>query len=499
MDMILSALIFVPLLGSALLLGFGRKSDSAVRWTALIFSLVALVLAFAVFFSFEDGNPDFQMVENYSWIEDFNISYNIGIDGISILLVMLTALLTPVVIIASWNSVTKKVKEFHILILFLEMAVLGVFLALDLFLFYIFWEAVLIPMYFLIGVWGSKRRIYAAIKFFLFTMFGSLLMLVAMIMLYYNGGETFNLISLMNNPVSTALQGWLFIAFFLAFAIKVPLFPFHTWLPDAHTEAPMAGSVILAGVLLKMGTYGFMRFGFGLFPDAVVKAIPLVCFLAVFGIIYGALMAFAQEDLKRLVAFSSVSHLGYVMLGLFVFNLIGWQGGLIQMINHGLSTGALFMLVGFLYDRRHTRMISDFGGLARKIPVFATIFMIVTLSSIGLPGLNGFVGEIFVLVGAFKFNYWYGGIAAAGMVFSAVYMLMMFKRVMFGEITNKENENVKDLTMTEILSLIPILIFIVWIGVYPKYFLEKMEPSAEKLLNHVKSSGSVSERAELWK
>ncbi len=498
-ETLLSLLIFLPLVGSVILLFVGRKWENAIRWTALILSLVVFAVSLCMFFNFENGQADFQMVENHVWIEQFNIHYKIGVDGISLLLVMLTTLLTPIVIIASWGSVNKRIKEFHVLVLFLEMAVLGVFLSMDLFLFYIFWEAVLIPMYFLIGVWGSNRRIYAAIKFFLFTMFGSLLMLVAIITLYYKGGQTFDLIALMNNPVSAELQGWLFIAFFVAFAIKVPLFPFHTWLPDAHTEAPMAGSVILAGVLLKMGTYGFMRFGFGIFPEAVVKALPLVCFLAIFGIIYGALMAFAQKDLKRLVAYSSVSHLGYVILGLFVFNLVGWQGGLLQMINHGLSTGALFMLVAFLYDRRHTRMIADFGGLAGKIPVFTVLFMVVTLSSIGLPGLNGFVGEIYVLVGAFKYNYFYGGIAALGMVLSAVYMLLMFRKVMFGEITNPENEKVTDLTGREILSLIPLLIFIVWIGVYPKYFLNKMEPSVVKLLNHVQTSSSVSERAQLWK
>jgi NADH-quinone oxidoreductase subunit M len=381
-----------------------------------------------------------------------------------------------------------RVKEFMICILALMSGMVGVFVSLDLFLFYVFWEVMLIPMYLLIGVWGNPaRRVYAAIKFFLFTMFGSLLMLVAILVLYFHYGKTtgtytFDLLKLYGLSIPFNMQFWMFLAFGLAFAIKVPMFPFHTWLPDAHTEAPTVGSVILAAVLLKMGTYGFLRFNMPLFPQAAYHFVPLFSILAVIGIVYGALVSMVQKDLKRLIAFSSVSHLGFVMLGLFTFTMPGVQGGIIQMINHGLSTGALFLIVGMIYERRHTRMIADFGGLCNPMPIYATIFMIVTLSSIGLPGLNGFVGEFLILLGAFKTNPLYATIAATGVIFAACYMLWMFQRVVFGETTNEKNKELKDLSTREIAIFVPLLLFIVWIGVYPNTFLDKTKATTENFL-----------------
>ncbi len=489
---LLTLTLAIPLAGAFLILFIKKEAENTVRWTALISSLAAFLVSVAVFMSFDGTLSGYQLEEKIAWIPQFGVHYHIGVDGLSLLLFMLTTLLTPLAVLGSWQDIDEKVKEFHFLMLFLETAILGVFVSIDMLLFYVFWESVLIPMYFLIGIWGSDRRIYATVKFFIYTMVGSLLMLVAIITLYYQAGSrTFDLQFLAQHTVGGSLQGWLFFAFFLAFAIKVPLFPFHTWLPDAHTEAPMAGSVILAGVLLKLGTYGFVRFGFTLFPEAVADSIPLLCLLAVIGIIYGALMAFAQTDLKRLVAYSSISHLGYVVLGLFVLNIQGMQGGILQMVNHGLSTGALFMLVGFLYRRAHTRKIKDFGGLASKLPIFTTFFAIVTLSSIALPGLNGFVGEILILLGAFKFKWYWGTFAALGMILSAVYMLVMFRKVMFGKLKERNSE-LKDLTAKEILALIPFIILIVWIGVYPNFFLKKMESSSRMLLKKMNKSQVVS-------
>jgi NADH-quinone oxidoreductase subunit M len=429
-----------------------------------------------------------QFVERYNWLPQYGISYYVGIDGFSLLLIMLTTFLTPLCVMATWTDIQVKVKEFMICILALMSGMVGVFVSLDLFLFYVFWEVMLIPMYLLIGVWGNPaRRVYAAIKFFLFTMFGSLLMLVAILVLYFHYGKTtgtytFDLLKLYGLSIPFNMQFWMFLAFGLAFAIKVPMFPFHTWLPDAHTEAPTVGSVILAAVLLKMGTYGFLRFNMPLFPQAAYHFVPLFSILAVIGIVYGALVSMVQKDLKRLIAFSSVSHLGFVMLGLFTFTMPGVQGGIIQMINHGLSTGALFLIVGMIYERRHTRMIADFGGLCNPMPIYATIFMIVTLSSIGLPGLNGFVGEFLILLGAFKTNPLYATIAATGVIFAACYMLWMFQRVVFGETTNEKNKELKDLSTREIAIFVPLLLFIVWIGVYPNTFLDKTKATTENFL-----------------
>ncbi len=490
---LLSLIIFIPVVGMVLLFFVNAGSQRTIRVLSLITMIVDLLLAVYLFLEFNPGTYYMQFLQRTPWIPQFNISYQVGVDGISLLLVMLTALLGPVVILSSWTYIQERVKEYHIFMLLLQTAMMGALLALDLFLFYIFWELMLIPMYFLIGVWGGPRRIYAAVKFFLFTMFGSVLMLVAIIWVYLQC-HTFDLLAIStmlhsDPPIARDIQIWLFAAFALAFAIKVPMFPFHTWLPDAHVEAPTAGSVILAGVLLKMGTYGFVRFAIPLFPEGAYAAVPLMSILALIGIIYGALVSMVQSDVKRLVAFSSVSHLGFVMLGMFAFTITGMQGSLIQMVNHGLSTGMLFLLVGVIYERRHTRMIRDFGGLSKVVPLFAIVFMIVTLSSIGLPGLNGFVGEFLILLGTFNAKHpwarYYAAVAVLGVIFAAVYMLWMYQRVMFGPLDKEENKKINDLNAREIVYLLIPLIFIVWIGVYPKTFLDKSEVTVKHFLTEL--------------
>ena len=495
---ILTLITFLPVVGAIIIMLSNKSEVMQIRLTALITAFMNFLFSLPLFFYFKSDFTGMQFVEKVPWIKGYGMSYFIGIDGISLLLILLTTFFAPICVVACWKDITNKVKEFMICLLLLETGMIGVFVSLDLFLFYVFWEVMLIPMYLLIGVWGNPaRRIYAAIKFFLFTMFGSLLMLVAILVLYFlnhsvTGEYTFNLLKLYELSVPYNIQMWLFLAFFLAFAIKVPMFPFHTWLPDAHTEAPTVGSVLLAAVLLKMGTYGFLRYSMPLFPVASHEFVPLISILAIIGIIYGALVSMVQKDLKRLVAFSSVSHLGFVMLGLFALNMQGVQGGLIQMINHGLSTGALFLIVGMLYERRHTRMIADFGGLSKVMPVFAVFFMIVTLSSIGLPGLNGFVGEFLILLGTFKSNPVYAIFAATGVIFAAVYMLWMFQRVMFGEVTKEENRQLKDLSIREIGVLLPVLVFIFWIGIYPKTFLSKTETSIKHFLTEFNKKYEVS-------
>ena len=489
---ILSLLIFFPILGAVVLLFINKENGRAIRWVTLIFSLVEFIFSLPLFFVFDSKTGVMQFVEDWWWVQSYGISYKLGIDGISLLLVLLTTFLTILCILCSWTAITIRVKEFMISFLFLETGMIGALSALDLVLFYVFWEVMLIPMYLLIGVWGDpKRRIYAAIKFFLFTMAGSVLMLVAILVLYFinlktTNVPTFDVLELYKLGIPVGTQYWLFGAFALAFAIKVPMFPFHTWLPDAHTEAPTAGSVILAGVLLKMGTYGFIRFAIPLFPNAAFDLMPLVSVLALIGIIYGALVSMMQPDLKRLVAFSSVSHLGYVMLGMFAFNMQGIEGSIYQMLNHGISTGSLFLIVGMIYERRHTRMIADFGGLSKVMPIYAVFFMIVTLSSIGLPGTNGFVGEFLILLGAFRSNVIYGVVAATGVVLGAAYMLWMFQRVMFGKITKPENEKLKDLNAREITILVPMVIMIFLMGIYPKLFFSKMDASVEKFIKDFK-------------
>ncbi len=486
---LLSLTIFLPLAGVLAMLavpnGAGRR-DGHMRWVALAASLATFAATLALWYWFDPLGAEFQFVERVPWIPSFGIDYALGVDGISLLLIVLTGFLTPVALLSSWGSVTRKVKEFSIFMLLLETAMLGVFASLDLFLFYVFWDAMLIPMYFLIGVWGYDRRLYAAIKFLLFTMAGSVLMLIAILSLavMHNtqfGSYSFDLLKLYTLAITPATQTWLFLAFALAFAIKVPLFPFHTWLPDAHVEAPTAGSIILAGVLLKMGTYGLLRFAFPLFPEAAHQWAPVLATLAVIGIVYGALVAMVQPDMKKLVAYSSVSHLGFVVLGLCAMNVNGVQGAVYQMLAHGVSTGGLFLLVGMLSDRRHTRLIAEFGGLKHVMPRFVAVFFLITLSSIGLPGLNGFVGEFLILLGTYRWDWRFAAVAASGVVLSAVYMLWMFQRVNYGPVTNPKNEALDDLSAREWCAAVPLVVMAVLMGVLPNLFLAPMEPSVSRV------------------
>ena len=492
----LSTLIFLPLVGALLVMLLPRRNALLIKVVTLLLTLVEFAVSLPLFFQFNEKTAAMQFVEQREWYPEWGISYLLGIDGISMLLVMLTTFMTVLCILCSWEAIKDKIKEYYVSFLLLEMAMIGALCALDLVLFYIFWELMLIPMYLLIGVWGGPNRIYAAVKFFLFTMAGSVLMLVAIMALYFHyGGETgvytFNVFDLYKADLPAVKQYWLFAAFALSFAIKVPMFPFHTWLPDAHTEAPTAGSVILAAVLLKMGVYGFLRFAMPLFPAALVAATPLISWLAIIGIIYGAVMCIMQTDLKRLIAYSSVSHLGYVMLGIFALNMQGFQGGIYQMLNHGISTGGLFLIVGMIYERRHTRMIADFGGLSKVMPRLAVFFMIITLSSIALPGTNGFVGEFLILLGAFRSNMLYGVLASTGVILGAVYMLWMFQRVMFGKITKEENRRLTDLTKREAAILCTIVLFVFLMGLYPGAFLRKMDASAAGYLNFLQAKTAV--------
>ena len=488
---LLSTLIFLPIAGAVVLFLVPRRNALFIKVFTLICTLIEFAVSLLLYFDFDEKTTGMQFVEKREWFPEWGVTYFLGIDGISVLLVLLTTFLTILCILCSWKEIKEKVKEYYIAFLFLETAMIGTLCALDLVLFYVFWELMLVPMYFLIGVWGGPRRIYAAIKFFLFTMVGSVLMLLAIMAIYFHyyhetGIYTFDLLELYKSHIPLLKQYWLFAAFALSFAIKVPMFPFHTWLPDAHTEAPTAGSVILAGVLLKMGTYGFLRFAIPLFPGAAFDAIPLISILAIAGIIYGAIMCIMQTDLKRLVAFSSVSHLGFVMLGMFAFNIQGVEGSIYQMLNHGISTGGLFLVVGMIYERRHTRMIADFGGLSKVMPLLATFFMIITLSSIALPGTNGFVGEFLILIGTFKSNMLYGALAATGVILGAVYMLWMFQRVMFGQITKEENRKLQDIGRREKLILCAIVFFVILMGVYPKIFFKKMDATVAGYLDYVK-------------
>ncbi len=497
---LLLATLFVPLIGSFALLFFNKEKTTAIKYSALAVSLLTFVVSIFLFLAFDSSNSGFQFIYQAIWLGQLDAGFRIGVDGMSILLVMLTSFITPLAILSSFGAIHKREKEYYVLILLLQFAMTGVFIALDLFLFYIFWEIILIPMYFIIGIWGGKDRLYATVKFFLFTVIGSLFMLVAIIWLgSYVGskiitttsGFTSNFLlireTLATHPIPFDIQKWLFLAFALSFCIKVPVFPLHTWLPDAHTEAPTPGSVILAGVLLKMGTYGLIRFNLDLFPQASFYFAPYMGWLAVIGIIYGALLSMVQTDVKRLVAYSSVSHLGFVVLGIFSMTAEGIQGGIIQMVNHGLSTGMLFLCVGILYERRHTREISEYGGIARVMPAFTVFFSIAMLASVGLPGLNGFIGEFLTLVGAFRspfYNSWaFTIISATGVIFAAVYLLWMFQRVMFGGLTNPHNHTLKDINKREWATLVPIVIFIVWLGVYPTTFLKVSENSTKALVN----------------
>ena len=488
-DLMLSALIFTPLLGAAAILL--QSEENAIWRSAFIFSLIPLALSFYILIVFDPTKSGYQFVEQYNWIPQFGISYHLGIDGISLFLAVLTTILITLALLYSGGGdIAMRPREFCFLMLILETGLLGALLAIDLFLFYVFWEVMLVPMYFLIGIWGHGRKLYATFKFVLFTMLGSLLMLVAMLYLVgvaraQLGHITFDLASLYNVSLSRVEARWLFAGFAIAFAIKVPMWPVHTWLPDAHTEAPTAGSVILAGVMLKMGTYGFIRFAIPLFPGAAVEAAPIFLTLATIGIIYGALVAMVQPDLKRLIAYSSVSHLGFVMLGIFALDPQGVEGAVYQMLNHGLSTGALFLLVGMIYLRRHTREISEFGGLWKSVPLYAAVFMFAMLSAIGLPGLNGFVGEFLILLGAFLASKVIVAFAVTGVILGALYMMWAYERVMWGPITHTVNQTLKDLTGRELAVMVPLIALMLLMGLYPKPLITRMEPSVAALLDRV--------------
>ncbi|MGE4232086.1 MAG: NuoM family protein [Bacteriovoracia bacterium] len=489
---LVSLTVFLPFLfGLVLILMPKSVPETVIKSMALVFSLIVFGISCVLYRDFVSSQAGFQFVERRDWIDIFGISYYVGIDGISLLLIVLTTFLTPIVLLGSWTAVAQRQKTFLALLLFLETGMLGAFVALDIILFYIFWEAMLIPMYLLIGVWGGKDRIYASMKFFLYTLVGSLLMLIAIFYLMYMhkvqfGGFSAAVTDLYRVRVPFdglwSAQTLLFLAFALAFSIKVPLFPLHTWLPDAHVQAPTAGSVILAGVLLKLGGYGFLRFAFPLFPDAVHFCAPVFMALGTIAIIYGAWVAMVQPDIKKLVAYSSVSHMGYVMLGLFSLNTVAVTGSVYQMLNHGISTGGLFLIVGMIYERRHTREIADFGGISKLMPLFAVVFMIVTLSSVALPGTNGFIGEFLILLGTFQVSKLMALLACTGVIFGAVYMLWMFQRVMFGKVTVAANEHLTDLSLREVIVMMPILVAIFVMGVFPNIFLSKMDPSIQSML-----------------
>ena len=495
---LLTILIVLPVIGAATAIVYSftpGARESHQRWIAFGFTTVVFIVSLFLIKGAGNGLAGFRLEENYSWIGAIGARYHIGVDGISLWLVILTTVLMPISILSSWTAIAKRQSTYYVLMLLLESAMIGVFVSLDLLLFYLFFEASLVPMFLLIGVWGGERRIYAAVKFFIYTAVGSLLMLVGIIALYFihqraTGIGTFDYALLFETLRTTAgvisprAEFWLFLAFAFAFCIKVPLWPLHTWLPDAHTEAPTAGSVILAGVLLKMGTYGLLRFNFGLFPNASRQFAPIMITLAVIGIIYGALVAMVQPDVKRLVAYSSVSHMGFVVLGLFSFTEQGMQGALYQMLNHGVSTGALFLFVGMIYERRHTRVIADFGGLARPMPWFSALFVIASLSSIGLPFLNGFVGEFLIMLGAWtsvavQHAWIVTMLAGTGVIWAAVYMLWMLQRVVFGATTSQANAKLADLNWREAALILPLLFLMFFMGVYPSPFLNRSRDSIE--------------------
>jgi len=481
---ILSLLIFFPVLGGILLLGIGKENVKGVKIMALVISLLEFVISLPLWFSFDKTTHHMQFVERHSWIRLFNIEYYLGIDGISVLFVLLSALVTILCVLVSWNSIEIKVKEFFVSLLLLEGAMIGVFCALDFFLFYIFWEAMLIPMFLLIGVWGGPNRIYATTKFFLYTLVGSLLMLVGIITLYMQGGNTFDILALAEQNYPVKLQLILFWAFFAAFAVKVPMWPVHTWLPDAHTEAPAAGSVVLAAILIKMGAYGFLRFSMPILPEATSAMMIPMLVLSLIGIVYGGFICLAQSDLKRLIAYSSVSHMGFVTLGIFALNTQSVEGGILQMINHGVVTGALFLGIGMVYERTHTRKISDYGGLATNMPIFASFFLLFTLASVGLPGTNGFIGELLILLGSFLTRPWVALIAASGLIIGAWYMLWLYQRIFFNPVNARWN-GIRELGLREIVTFLPMVVLIFWIGLYPNSMLDYMHVSVAHLLDQV--------------
>jgi NADH-quinone oxidoreductase subunit M len=490
MNHYLSLILFTPLIGALILLFVNKRNEDTIRWIANLFALVGFLVSVPLWFSYDPANPDFQFVERLPWIPSIGAEYFLGVDGFSTLLVLLTTLMGTIAVLSSWAAITERVKEYYIFLLMLQTGMLGAFMALDFLLFFLFWEVMLVPMYFLIGIWGSANRLYSAIKFFLYTLVGSVVMLLGILALYFyqhsvTGVYTFDVTQFhrMNAPFD--LQWWVFLAFFLGFAIKVPMFPFHTWLPDAHTDAPTAGSVILAAVLLKMGTYGFLRFSLPILPEATRAFVGPVALLCIIGIVYGALVALAQKDWKRLVAYSSVSHMAMVMLGMFALNPVGITGSIVQQLNHGISTGALFLLVGIVYERRHTREISEYGGLSKVMPAYAAVFLLMTMSSIGLPTLNGFIGEFLILQGVFVASKLWAAVAASGVVLGAAYMLYLYQRTMFGKVENPKNERLADLSMREFATFAPLIVLAVWIGLYPKPFLDRLTTSVAHVMSRV--------------
>ncbi len=487
---LLTLILFTPLVGVVVLMFVDRKNTDTIRWVANISAGVGFLVSLPLWFWYDTQNPGWQFVERHEWIPSIGADYFLGVDGFSSLLILLTTLLGLLAILSSWTAITERVKEYYVFLLTLQTGMLGAFMSLDFLLFFVFWEVMLVPMYFLIGIWGSDRRLYSAIKFFLFTLVGSVVMLLGILAVYFynysvTGVYTFDVTLFHQLSIPYGLQWWIFLAFFLGFAVKVPMFPFHTWLPDAHTDAPTAGSVILAGVLLKMGTYGFIRFSLPILPEATQAFVPVVIGLSIIGIIYGGLVALAQSDWKRLVAYSSVSHMGMVTLGLFALTPVGITGSILQQINHGISTGALFLIVGIVYERRHTREISEYGGLSKVMPIYAAVFMIMMMSSIGLPTLNGFIGELLILQGVFVVNKLWVAVAAIGIVLGAAYMLWLYQRTMFGAITNPKNEHMTDLNVREFATFIPLIILAVWIGLYPKPFLDRLHTSVDRVMVRV--------------
>lgn len=498
---LLSILTFVPLVGAVLILAFIRDSDPEVearnaRFTALWTSLAVFLVSLVLWFNFDKTSSEFQWVEKVEWMPAFGISYHMGVDGISVLFVLLTTLLVPICILASWEAIKERVKEYMICFLILETFMIGMFSALDMMLFYIFFEAVLIPMFIIIGIWGGKERVYAAFKMFLYTLLGSVLMLIAMLAMYHEAGTT-DMTVLLNHTFPSEMQKWMWLAFFASFAIKVPMWPVHTWLPDAHVQAPTAGSVILAGVLLKFGGYGFLRFSLPMMPEASLYFTPLVYTLSIIAVIYTSLVALAQEDMKKLIAYSSIAHMGFVTIGTFTMTVQGIEGAIYQMLSHGVVSAALFLCVGVIYDRIHTREISAYGGLVHRMPAYALTFLVFTMASIGLPGTGGFIGEVLVLVGAFKANSWVAALAMLGVILGAAYMLFLYRRIIFGELTKENLMKIKDLSGREWAIFAPLLIITIWMGVYPVVFLDFMHVSVENLLNQVQTSLAASTSVQL--
>jgi len=497
----LSLILFTPLVGALAVLLINRQNENAIRWIANLFALAGFVISVPLWFWYNPQNPEFQFVERLPWIPSVGAEYFLGVDGFSALLIMLTTLMGSIAVLSSWNAITERVKEYYLFLLVLQTGMLGAFMALDFLLFFLFWEVMLVPMYFLIGIWGSSNRLYSAIKFFLYTLVGSVVMLLGILALYFHnynvtGVYSFDVTQFQTLDLPFNLQWWVFLAFFLGFAIKVPMFPFHTWLPDAHTDAPTAGSVILAAVLLKMGTYGFIRFSLPILPDATHAFVPMIAVLSIIGIVYGALVALAQKDWKRLVAYSSVSHMAMVMLGMFALNPVGITGSIIQQLNHGISTGALFLLVGVVYERRHTREISEYGGLSKVMPVYAAVFLLMTMSSIGLPTLNGFIGELLILQGVFVASKVWAAVAASGIVLGAAYMLSLYQRTMFGKVENAKNEGLADLSFREFATFAPLIVLAVWIGLYPAPFLTRVETSVQRVIVRVSPEYSQTASSE---